>query len=37
MADLAPYEPDLLLADLVDPEPLLAFVRDLPAETSQRS
>jgi phosphoglycolate phosphatase len=31
MEHLAPYEPDLLLADLVDPEPLLAFIRDLPA------
>jgi phosphoglycolate phosphatase-like HAD superfamily hydrolase len=30
-AELAPHEPDLLLGDLVDPEPLIAFVRDLPA------
>jgi len=37
MAELAPHAPDLLLADLTDPEPLLAFVRDLPRETSQRS
>ena len=37
MAELAPYAPDLLLADLTDPDPLLAFVRDLPSETSQRS
>ena len=37
MAELAPHAPELLLADLTDPDPLLAFVRDLPSETSQRS
>ncbi len=30
-SELAPHEPDLLLMDLVDPEPLITFVRDLPA------
>jgi phosphoglycolate phosphatase-like HAD superfamily hydrolase len=31
LSELAPHEPDLLLGDLVDPEPLITFVRDLPA------
>lgn len=31
LADLTAHEPDLLLPDFNDPDPLLAFVRDLPA------
>lgn len=37
VAELAPHQPDLLLADLTDPEALVAFVRDLPAREGRSS